>query len=277
MKNSRKIVFTILPVILAVVFSSQASAQPSADRLADQIAQKNSDRIAAIENIVITVTPENGGFFPVTVTAYEKINRNGRDVLVAEEADMDIGMLSGAFDDQMPKLVRAAHSITNERLHGKAVYRVEVDDTDALNDLGGAEAEFDFEDEVVVVNAIVWIDQTELYPIKIEMVQLSEEGFEVSVSLTMEDYREYNGLAIPHRISMNVDGLEDQLSDEDLAEARGYLRELREQLEAMPQDQREMIEAQLRPQIEMFEAMLDGEGFGMGEMVFLVTDVQVNR
>ncbi|MCC5940376.1 MAG: hypothetical protein JJU37_02455 [Balneolaceae bacterium] len=277
MISFRSISIPILLTIALFLFNLQAAAQPSPDRLADQIAQKNSERIALIDNIVITVSPENGGFFPETVTAYEKVRRDGRDILTAEEADMDLGMLSGAFDDQMPRLVRAAHTITSERFNGRAVYKVEVDDTDALNDLGSEEADFGYDDEVVVTNAIVWIDQNELYPVKIEMAQLSEEGFEISVTLTMEDYRDYSGLAIPHRITMNVDGIDEQFTDEDLASAREYLRELREQLDAMPQAQREMIEDQLRPQMEMFEAMLDGEGLGMGEMVFVVTDVQVNR
>ncbi len=254
-----------------------ASAQPSPERLADQIAQKNSERIANIDNIMITVSPENGGFFPETTTSYEKVNRNGRDVLVAEDADLDLGILSGSFDDQMPRLIRAAHTITSESLDGRPVFKVEVDDTDALNDLGSDE-DFGFEDdEVVVINAIVWIDQAELYPLKIEMGQISEEGFEISVTITMGDYREYHGLTIPHRISMNIDGLDGQFSDEDMVMAREYMRELEEQLAELPVQQREMLEEQLRPQLEMFEAMLAGEGLGMGEMVFMVTDVQVNR
>ncbi|TVR19387.1 MAG: hypothetical protein EA391_00780 [Balneolaceae bacterium] len=278
MKKSISLPVTLFSSLIFLLSAFQVLAQPSPQQLADQISAKNSERIAAIDNILITVSPENGGFFPETTTAYEKIYRDGRYILVAEEADMDIGMLSGAFDDQMPLLVRAAHTIISETYNGRPVYRVEVDDTDALNELGSEYDDYDYyEDEEVVISAVIWIDQRELYPLRIDMEQLTEEGFEISVSLTMEDYREYSGLAIPHRITMKIDGIEDQFTDEDLAEARGYLRELEEQLALMPADQREMIENQLRPQMEMFEAMLEGDGFGLGDMVFVVTDVQVNR
>ena len=278
MKTSISLPVILFSFLFLILSTFQVLAQPSPQQLADRISAKNSERIAGIDNIVITVSPENGGFFPETTTAYEKVRRDGRDILVAEEADMDIGMLSGAFDDQMPRLVRAAHTISSEMYNGRAVYRVEVDDTDALNELGGDYDDFDYyEDEEVVVSAVIWIDQRELYPLRIDMEQLTDEGFEISVSLTMDDYREYSGLAIPHRISMKIDGFEDQFTEEDLAEARGYLRELEEQLASMPADQREMVENQLRPQMEMFEAMLEGEGFGLGDMVLVVTDVQVNR
>lgn len=265
-------------MLLAINLSTNtAEAQPSPERLADQIAQKNSERISGIDNITITVSPENGGFFPITTTSYEKVNRDGRDILVAEEANMDVGVLSGAFDNQMPRLVRAAHTITSERLENAAVYKVEVDDTEALNELGADDPEFGLDDEVVVTNAIVWIDQNELYPLKIEMTQLSEEGYEIVVTLTMSDYREHSGMAIPHRIAMKIDGLESQFAEEDLAMAREYIEEIEEQLNELPREQREMLEEQLRPQMEMFEAMLGEDGFEMGEMVFLVSDVVVNR
>ncbi|TVQ04884.1 MAG: hypothetical protein EA359_04995 [Balneolaceae bacterium] len=265
-------------ICLAITIPQFIIAQPTAEQLSDLIAQRNSQRIANIDQISITISPESGSFFPETTSRYVKIHRGGRDVLITEDADMDVGVLSGSFDDQLPKIIQAAHTISEVTLKGVSVYRVEVDDTDALNELGRDDSDIDFydEDDITVVGASVWIHKTELYPVRMEMEQISPEGFIVNVTLDMEDYRDYSGLAIPHRITMKIDGFQDQFTDEDRIMMREYLQDIEEQLSELSESQRHVMEEQLRPQLEQFQAMLDGE-FELNEMVFVVTDVKVNQ
>jgi hypothetical protein len=276
----KEIIFRSVCLALAygLIIPFTAFAQPSADQLSDMIALKNSQRIANIDRLSITLSPENGGFFPETTSSYVKINRGGRDVLITEDADMDVGVLSGSFDDQLPKIIRAAHTISEVSLNGIAVYKAEVDDTDALNELGRDDSDIDYyddEDDVMVTGAVIWIHRTELYPLRMEMEQISPEGYSVQVTLDMEDYREYQGLAIPHRIVMNIDGFQDQFTEEDKNMMREYLSDIEEQLQELSDSQREIMEDQLRPQLEQFQTMLDGD-FEMNEMVFIVTNVAVN-
>lgn len=262
-----------------LIVSQVALAQPSAEQLSDHIARKNSERISNIDQLTITISPESSSFFPETTSSYVKINRGGRDVLITEDADMDVGVLSGSFDDQLPKIIRAAHTISEVSLNGLSVYKAEIDDTDALNELGRDDSDIDFhedEDDIIVMSATVWVHKTELYPVRMEMEQISPEGYSVNITLDMEDYREYRGLAIPHRIIMKIDGFQDQFTEDDMNMMREYLQDIEDQLSGLSETQREIMEEQLRPQLEQMQTMLDG-GFEMNEMIFNVTDVKVNQ
>lgn len=262
-----------------LIVSQVTLAQPSAEQLSDHIARKNSERISNIDQLTITISPESSSFFPETTSSYVKINRGGRDVLITEDADMDVGVLSGSFDDQLPKIIRAAHTISEVSLNGLSVYKAEIDDTDALNELGRDDSDIDFhedEDDIIVMSATVWVHKTELYPVRMEMEQISPEGYSVNITLDMEDYREYRGLAIPHRIIMKIDGFQDQFTEDDMNMMREYLQDIEDQLSGLSETQREIMEEQLRPQLEQMQTMLDG-GFEMNEMIFNVTDVKVNQ
>jgi hypothetical protein len=254
-------------------------AQPAPGQLADQIIEKNNERLSQINSIEITLDTGEGGMIPATVTRYIKRTEEGRSWLEPEgdDPDMDSGLLSGVFDDQVPILVSGASSITNESLNGYRVYKVVVDDVDLLNRL--VQDDFEFDDgedmEMEVKRATMWIDRDELIARKVFFEQVDENGNDLNVEITLSDYREHSGLPIAHAVSIQMSGIETQFTEEDIAEARQALRELERQLEQMPEAQREMIERQMRPQIERFEQMVEsGE---IGEITFRVTDVRVNQ
>jgi hypothetical protein len=252
-------------------------AQPAPGQLADQIIQKNAERLAQINNIEITVEMDEGGMIPPTTTRYIKRNENGRVWLEPEgdDPDMDMGLISGVFDDQVPILISGASSITNESLNGYRVYKIVVDDVDLLNQF--VQDDFDFEDdtEMEVKRATLWIDRDELIARKVYFEQMDEYGNDLNVEIRMSDYKTHSGLPLAHNVSLKMSGLETQFSEQDIAEARQALRELEQQLQQMPAAQREMIERQMRPQIERFEEMIEsGE---IGEIQFRITDVKVNQ
>ncbi|TVR27202.1 MAG: hypothetical protein EA390_14090 [Balneolaceae bacterium] len=266
------ILTTILTFLL--ISTSTLLAQPSPAQLADQISDRNMQRLANIETLFITVEPEGGGLIPATTTKYVKKTEGGRTWLEPEDEDYDTntGLLSGVFDDQMPKLVRSASSVEREQLDGYSVYKIFVDDADLLNEMMDDDMEF-AEDEVK--NITIWIDSDELVARKVRFDQISDEGHEMIVEVIMSDYQNHSGLPIAHSIQFNIEGLDAQFTEEDRAEARRAMAELEEQLAQMPEAQRRMIEEQMKPQLERFEAMLEsGE---MGRMVLRVTDVRVNQ
>jgi len=253
-------------------------AQPSPGQLADQIIDRNNERLSQIHTIEIEVTMGEGGIIPASATRYIKRTEQGRSWLEPEgdDPDMDSGLLSGVFDDQVPILISGASSISNESMNGYRVYKVVVDDVDLLNRL--IEDDFEFEDdmdmEMEVKRATMWIDRDELIARKMFFEQTDEYGNDLNVEITLSDYREHQGLPIAHSVSVKMSGIDTQFTEEDIAEARQALRELEQQLQQMPEAQREMIERQLRPQIERFEQMIEsGE---IGEIIFRVTDVRVN-
>ncbi|MCC5906091.1 MAG: hypothetical protein JJU13_07800 [Balneolaceae bacterium] len=273
-KKTICLVISTLAAILLIPIVTAAQQGPA--ELADRLNDIYSERISSINNLTITVASGNGDLFPETTTRYVKIYRDGRDVLVTEDIELDLGVLSGAFDGQLPALIRAAHTISNETLDGSDVYRIEVDDANALFELGTEDTEYAY-DDVTVTHAVVWMHRTKLYPLKLEMGQISEEGFNITVTLVMEDYRDYSGLPVPHRIEMKVDGMEDQIPESDLEYIRQYLDNLQSELEEMPEADREAAEIQMRPQIEQLQRFLESGGVAMGGMVFVIRDVQVNQ
>lgn len=64
------------------------------------------------------------------------------------------------------------------------------------------------------------------------------------------------------------------MSEEDAAEARQKLAEMKAQMENMSEEQREMMERLMGPQMENLEKMV---GSGTFEMTLTVKDLKVNK
>ena len=85
----------------------------------------------------------------------------------------------------------------------------------------------------------------------------------------MEDYREVDGLLLPYRTVIRLDGIEAMIDPEMQAQ----MEEMRKQLESMPEAQREMMERMMAGQMENLENMMNGEGM---TIEVTVTEVRVN-
>jgi hypothetical protein len=259
-----------------LLLAGNVNAQPNPAQLADQIIERNNQILANIESLEITVEPEGAGFFPPSVTRYVKRTVNGNSWLepVGDDPDSDSGLLSGVFDDQVPVLVSGASHISQESLNGFSVYKVVVDNEELLNELIEDDLEFS-ESEIHVKRATMWIDSEELVARKIYFEQMDEEGKELNVEILLNDYRKHEGLPIAHSVQFKIEGIASQFTEEDIAEARDAMNQMKEQLSQMPEAQRNAIERQLAPQIEQFEAMIEsGE---VGGMTLIVTEVKVNN
>lgn len=269
------ILFTMLAIVL---LAGSITAQPSAGKLADDILEKNSERLSQIETISFTIQPLDGGIIPEITSNYEKRVENNVAYLapVDDETDVEYGGLTGSFDDKLAELVRGASSIATEQLEGYGVYRIFVDDKELIRSLEGTDPGFDeLDSESETETLTFWIDTKELYVRKVHFDQTIENGGEMSVEIRMEDYRIYSGFPVAHTLIMTVHGMENQFSEEDLAEARMAMNQMEEQLSQMPEAQRKAVERQIKPQMEQFEQMLSEEG--PGQMVIEVVDVRVNE
>lgn len=250
-------------------------AQPSPDQLADRIHDLNQQRLAAIHSLEMTVKADFAGYSIETVTRYIRTETDGRFALVPDESydDLDTEMFAGMYDGSFDKVIRAAESVTEERLNGRATYRLIIKDSELLQSLGEDEYDddgMDFEIE----KATLWIDSDLLMPLKMVYEQY-EDGGGMTVEMELGDYRSYSGLPVAHSMTMKIEGMDQMMSDEDLAEARQAMREFEEQLESMPEAQRNMIREQMSGQMEQFEQMLES---GMASSTIMeVVDVKVNE
>ncbi|PWN07232.1 hypothetical protein [Rhodohalobacter mucosus] len=276
MRTFKRITTVSILFIHLVIVPALAAAQPAPGQLADMILEMNADRLSGIEAVEITVEAQDN-IIPASTTRYVKQSENGRVWLRPENEDpeIDSGLLSGVFDDQLPILISGAESIENDQFNNFSVYRVFIDDADLLNTLVSDDIEFeDTSAEMSVRSATVWLDREELIARKLRFVQGDDSGKEFIVDILMEDYQMHSGLPVAHTVTFQFSGMETEFTDEEIAEARRGLEAFRQQLEQMPEAQRKMIEEQMKPQIERMESILDtGE---IGDMVFLVQEVRVN-
>lgn len=269
---TRKILLSVFTLVFALSTVELLKAQPSPNALADQIKQLTESRLSGINSIEIVTTTDMPMMPDEVVNVYVKQVVDGRAVLVQEtDDDSDHELVGGMYDGSFEEIIRGADSVSEDSYNGKRVYKVEISDRDLLNEYMEQDLDFD-EDDIVIEHATLWLDREKLVPLKMEYKSSPSVG--ITFRILAEDYQEHSGLPIAHHIKIELDGLEDMFSDEEIAEAREMMREIEEQLAAMPESQRRMIERQMEGQMEQFQAMLEAES--MGSFSIKVKSVTVN-
>lgn len=285
-KSARKatfnnLLFTTLILVVATVASTaeMTEAQPSRNQLADRLERAYADRIGRIDAIEITSVTDGAIFGSIeTRTRYEKVERDGRTMLIESGGDGELeGVYQGIADDLLPEMVRHSASITEESLGGRGVYRIEVDDEGYLAELQTSQMlEENMDGEFLMDAATLYIDRSDLLLRQMSFSQNGQGGQAMTIHFEMDEYQTYSGFPVPHLMRFTIEGLDSLVSDEDMAEIRRSMEEMEAQLASMPQAQREMIERQLLPQMERLEAMMsEGDQGDLGTMEVRVTDVQV--
>ena len=275
--------------VLFMLLGSTSELQPSPADLADRLEQAHQERIRQIERLQITNRITAGMLDgEETVTVLVKTQRDGRYVLTPVETDGTIedDDISGFSDELYGEMIRNASSVVNDTYHGHQVYRVTVDDPEFLASLDGMDTmdeslfdeydEYDEYDDVTGMDSTpesitLWVDRSELL---IRGVEMAFPGEGITVSYRFNDYRTFSGLPVPMVTDVHIEGLEELISDEELAEARQAMQQLEAQLEQMPESQRDMIRQQVQPQIERLEQMLESGDIGKARVE--VVDVVVN-
>ncbi len=264
-------------VLIFSLTAVSAISQPSPDRLAEEMINKNAEWLSQIDRISMTMQLNEGGMIPDMTTHYvKKINENGNpylDLENEETMEMDFSAMAGSVD-QMVMLIRGAERITEERLNGVNMYKVFVNDRELLESLDQSEMEMEDMD-IVFDTGTVWIESGTMHIRKVFMEQTVDGDKNMSMEMNLDDYQVFSGYPVPMAMTMKIDGISSQFSEEDLEEARQAMRQMEQQLSQMPEAQREAIERQIKPQMEQFEKMLEsGEGMTMN---IKVTDVKVNE
>lgn len=275
MINSGKYILT--GFILFLTGFATLSAQPSITALADQMEQVNEDRLSTIENLELTVRMEIGDAMQEeTVSRYVKETRDGRSMLVLDtEHDMydDQELLEGIYDGSVTTFVRGAESIENDQVYGRPAYKLFISDEQILSMF---EDDMPDADELrpEIDNATLWIDRELLVPLR--MLYGQERGDDgITVDISMREYEMHSGLPIAKRMWVDIEGISTMFSDEEMAEARRAMDQMREQLANMPEAQRQMIESRMAGQIEQFEQII--ESGSVGSTTMEVISVSVNQ
>jgi hypothetical protein len=270
----------VVPSLSTIMALGLLVAAPAAGQTVEDVVNQMYDALerysANVENYTVLQTLMG----VETMTYYEKEVVDGRPMFVVQET-RGAGVTMSVGDDDMgygdvsqlgPDLIEHARYAGREEVDGTAVHVLAIDDLSELDFAGprGAE-EMDF----VATSARLYIDVEMLVPRRMSFdgEATTESGVhDVTTNIALTDYREVEGLPVPYRSVITIEGVEAMIDPE----MRAQYEQMQEQLESLPESQRAMFEQMMGAQMEQIRAMMEGEGDTM-TMELVVTDVRINE
>ena len=252
------------------------SAQSVSD-IVDQMYAAYERQVANVDNYTLVQTMmgiESTSYFEKeTVDGHPvfrlKSGSAGGNNLNFSLGDDDTGL--GDVYEFGPELVQHARYAGREQIDGASAHVLAIDD---LSQVSLAQQSTPDDMQFTPKTGRVYVDADRLIPRRMEFTgdATTQAGTsEVTVTIDLQDIREVQGLLIPYRTAMEITGLQGMMDPETQAQ----LRQMEEQLAALPPDQRAQMERMLGPQLEQIRKMAAGSGDAMSIDV-TVSDVRVN-
>lgn len=262
----------LLATVAFAAFVPAASAQ-SASEIIDRMMSEYAQRAEGIDNY--TIVQETMGMTMNSYFVKEMID--GHPIFRMQNTTV-AGMSTGGqpgndLDDfyaMADELKARASYEGRQTIDGVDVH---VLDMGSLEGLGFGETdteEMDFKPR----RGTIYLDVNTYAPRRFEMdgeMTNSEGVHQVSSVVSLDDYREIEGMLFPFRTTVSFDGLGPAIDEE----TRAQFEEMKKELENMPAAQRRMVESMMADRFPDFEAMMSGESSGMTIGV-TVTEVLVN-
>lgn len=210
---------------------------------------------------------------------FEKETADGRSTFRMKESDAEgLGMSFGDEDAGLgelhsigPELVEHGRYAGREQIDGTQVHVIVVDD---ITQLDLATPEGPEEMEFTPKSGRFFIDAERMVARRIEIdgEGHAENGPQpIAMRMDLLDYRSVEGLLVPYRTVVTIEGLQAMMDPEMQAQ----LEEMERQLEQMPESQRAMMERMMGETLERMKQMMGDDGEPMVIEV-TVSDVRVN-
>jgi hypothetical protein len=261
---------------LALVFAAGVTAQ-SVSGIVDDMYASYERQARGVENYTLVQTVM--GF--ESTSYFEKEMVNGHAVFrmrggSGQVANMNFGLGSdeagmGDIYSIGPQLIEHARYAGREQVGGSSVHVLAIDDLSQVS-LGQQSTPGDM--DFVAKTGRVYVDTEMMIPRRMEFsgdATTPTGVHEVTVSIDLQDIRNVEGLLIPYHTAMQISGLQAMIDPEMQAQ----LREMEQQLAALPADQRQMMERMLGAQLDQLRQMASGGGDAMSVEV-TVSEVRVN-
>ena len=261
-----------IPCALVLLNATCVSAQSVAD-VVDQMYEAFEQHSAGVDNY--TLVQSMVGF--ETTMYFEKEIVDGRPMFRMSDSyaggfNMSLGDDNVGYGDIFqfgPDMVEHGRYAGREQIDGNDVHVLAVDDLSALDITGPSGTE---DMEFVAKSAKIHVDVETMVVrrMQFEGEATTDAGVqEVTTQVDMQDFREVDGLLMPHHTVMHIDGLGGMMDPETQAQ----MEEMKRQLESMPEAQRAMMERMMAGQMESLEKMMSGEGMTID---VTVTEIRVN-
>lgn len=266
----------LLLVLLGLpALAAPASGQSAADVL-DRVLERYEASIAGVQDY--TVTQEVMGF--TTTTRFVKREIDGHPVFVAAkpegEGENPVPEGWGNPYRMLPELAARATMAGHGSVDGRDTWIIEVTDLQGLDFEGMTPAGVEGEFRPTGMRFQVGTGDFLLRQIHVtgEVAAEGSEPRPVEMTASLLDYRTVEGMPYPFEARIRVQGLSGAMSPEERAAAREQLRQLRERMANMPEQQREMMRQMMGSQLDNLEKMVEG---GPVDLTVEATSVEVNR
>lgn len=257
-----KKIASITGLLLSILLLAGSAHAQSASDIIDRMLQMHTDALANIETMMVVTEME--GFMSTDepdTTYYRKVEMdNGMSTLepvtsVTDRPSSD----SYNFAKNYQTIVDNASYEGTESINGRTAHVLFIEDVSAFYDDVVATVPEEQEPQ----SGYLYIDSDDYVLLRMRFNINFDGEFDGGIEINMSDFRDVDGLKMPFKTEMKVEGISDEFDPEDLAEARKNLQELREQLDNASGMERRIMERAVLPQIERFEEMLEEGGLTM--------------
>jgi hypothetical protein len=266
----------ISPIFLCFLMLTSASlnAQDPANLL-DRMIQEHANSISGIETMMVITQMEGiiESEHPDT-TYYRKVTmEDGTPTLQPVSSANDAPKADYYnFKQNYDAIVQNSVYEGTQNVDGRTAHVILIEDISALyGDVVGQTNPGEGEPQ----SGRLFVDSDNYVLLKMQFDMQFEEEYSGSIDINMKDYRNVDGVNYPFLMEMDIEGISEEFSAEDLAEAREGMAELKEQIDNASGIQRRIMERAIRPQIERFERMLEEGGMTM-RMVTLAVETNVS-
>jgi len=265
---------SLISIVLAIfLISSAAHSQMTVDQILDNMVKEFEKGIQDIDDYTVTTN--------MYTAEYKKTYVDGRPTFKSRVRVRGMEQLSGGaistssmghsdfFDtDMFNYLKENAEYRGTETIDGARTHTVFVSELrDLVTDANADQAK----NVHFFVDADMWVLRKMEFDVQME--DSPGQAQTMNAIVRFQDFRTIEGMQMPFKTVMEMEGLDSAISDAEREEARKSMEELQKQLDAMPAQQRSMMENMLGPQLRQLENMLAGEKF---EIVIQVEEVKVN-
>lgn len=274
----KKITLTIVLTVLFAMISSNLFAQNAADIL-DRMISEYSNSLSGIETMMVVTKMEGLIETDEPDTSYYRkaIMEDGTQTMQVVSSGSDTpGADYYNFKTNYDAIVNNSSYEGTETIDGRTAHVLLIEDISALYQ--GAVAGMDetpVKKEGEVQRGRMYIDSNNHVLLRMSFEMQFDQEYSGSMDMNFKDYRTVDGMPYSFLSEMVIDGISDQFSAEDLAEARKGLQEARQQIENSSGMQRRILEGALSGTINRLERMLEEGGMTM-RVITLAVETNVS-
>jgi len=270
MKTLIPCLFIIYLLTLTVCLCS-AERDVSVEQIIDNYRQHYEDSIANIDDYTAKTDQmttyykkyyDNGRPFFKTKTVYASDDMPN----VTEAASIESDLFSPELYDSLRENAVYEGTADVDGYTTHVIYTEDMDD----HVLGHKEDEDSINYARIYIDAEKWIIRKLEFEVE---TRDQDQLLTLHPSITMEDYHDIEGLLIPYRTVVVIEGLGQNLSEEERQEALTGLAEMERMLAQMSGEEKERMEKMMGSSFEAYKNMLESETL---EISLIINEVEVN-